>query len=540
MALERFFLQKFENCDFITKRKAQVFFYYSLFLLILLGLLLVLYTVMPISPELARKGYLGAAAIIVLVIMSLFFLRTGKLETAVWSYAVPTILVIIALRLINARAAPETAFTTYIFYMPYMIVYVAVFGKKWHVLLVTLLFTATNWIVWVLVKNAGSILDATSSTGIINSTMGFLTTGILAYSLISIVENYTIILRKDSEEASVKVERIKAALDTARSGLQTGETLMKEAGAMTKAASSIGAGIEAMRMDVSSLRTDVSSTASANEEVSRSAAVLTHSTEQYQSMTMRASSSVQEMTSSISVISDVSTKTRDSVESLARSISDGIQSASDSAVTIDSLISSGTNLQDVVSVITAISEQTNILAMNAAIEAAHAGESGKGFAVVAEEIRRLAEETASNTKTIADGLNNLFKEISKAEKANVSIDASFKGISAGIENTTAAFEDILNGVTSLSSGTKDITSAVNDVVSASREMTGSIRKINEMIDTNTASINSISEKSLRTLAGLESITLNYNDISSRSKSVNDLGMQSDAVFKALDESIRAI
>ena len=78
---------------------------------------------------------------------------------------------------------------------------------------------------------------------------------------------------------------------------------MKEAGAMTKAASSIGTGIETMRMDVVSLRTDVSSTASANEEVSRSAAVLTHSTEQYQSMTMRASSSVQEMTSSISVIS---------------------------------------------------------------------------------------------------------------------------------------------------------------------------------------------------------------------------------------------
>ena len=146
----------------------------------------------------------------------------------------------------------------------------------------------------------------------------------------------------------------------------------------------------------------------------------------------------------------------------------------------------------------------------------------------------------ANTKTIAYGLNNLFKEINKAEKANLSIDASFKGISAGIENTTAAFEDILVGVKSLSSGTQDITSAVNDVVSASREMTGSIRKINEMIVNNTTSINSISEKSLRTLSGLENITLNYNDIASRSKSVNDLGMQSDAVFKALDESIRAI
>ncbi len=540
MIISRFFLSKFDNKDFITKRKARVFLYYSGLMLILLSLLFLLYTVMPISPDLAKKGYIGALAISVLVIISLCFLRTGSLNLAVWSYAVPTIIVTILLRMINGPAAPETAFSTYIFYMPYLIVYVAVFGKKWHVIFVTFLFASTNWIVWAIVRDAGPALDATSSTGIINSTMGLLTTGVLSYSLISIVENYAVMLRSDADESAGKVERIKSALDTARSGLQTGETLMKEAESMTNAASVIGKGIETMRVDVNSLRNDVSSTASANEEVSRSAAVLSHSTEQYLSKTMHSSSAVAEMTASIGSIKEVCIKTRDSVESLAKSISDGIQSVQDSASTVDSLISSGTALQDVVSVITSISDQTNILAMNAAIEAAHAGESGKGFAVVAEEIRHLAEETAANTKTISDGLNNLFKEISKAEKANTNIDSAFKGISAGIEHTTSVFNDILAGMNNLASGTADINSSVSEVVSASKEMSNSILKINEMIEHNTASIKNINEKSLRTLSSLESITQNYNSITVHTNGVRDLGKQSDSVFKALDESIRAI
>lgn len=540
MDIRNQFIGPYENRDFITKSKATVFFYYSIFMFILLIMLIGLYTIMPISRELQIKGYLGAASIMVLVVVSMLFLRTGKLSLAVWSYALPTIIVVILLRFTNARPAPETAFTTYIFYMPYMIVYVAVFASRWHVAVVTLLFTSTNWGVWAMVRNAGAHLDATSTTGVINSTMGLLTTGILAYALINIVEKYTATLRKDAELAAGKVERIRNAMETASSGLQTGQKLMAEADSMTTAADSIGTAINEIRADVHTLRNNAASTAESNQEIAGSAVILTRSTDQYQSMTMQASSAIEEMTASIENITSITTRNRDSVESLAQSISGGIRSAEESAHTISSLIASSSALQDVVSVISEISSQTNLLAMNAAIEAAHAGDSGRGFAVVAEEIRRLAEQTAENTKTIADGLANLFTRIDETEKSNQGMNKAFKSISAEIRQTQSAFEEILTGMNDLSAGTRDINTAVSDVVTASREVTDSIRKINEMIAANTMSIEGISEKSEHALTNLEGITENFNDILARSATVQNLGRESDSVFKDLDNSIRAI
>jgi len=309
---------------------------------------------------------------------------------------------------------------------------------------------------------------------------------------------------------------------------------------MTGAAEAIGTAINEIRSDVLTLRNNAASTADSNQEIAQSAIVLTQSTDRYQSMTIQASSAIEEMTASIENITAVTTRNRDSVDSLARSISGGITSAEESAQTIASLIASSSDIQDVVSVISEISSQTNLLAMNAAIEAAHAGDSGKGFAVVAEEIRRLAEQTAENTKTIATGLSRLFTKIDETAENNQGMNTAFKSISTEIGHTQSAFEEILTGMSDLSAGTRDINSAVSDVVAASREVTDSIRKINEMIAANTGSIDGISEKSGHALTNLEGITENFKEILSRASTVQDLGRESDSVFKDLDSSIRAI
>lgn len=540
MGIENFFLSRFKDQDFIARSKARIFYYYSFFMLMLLGLLLLLYAIMPLDPDLARRGFIGGSAIVVLVLASLISLRSGKLETAVWVYALPTMLAVVGLRILNSRSSPETAFSTYVFYMPYLIVYAAVFGKRLHVVLVSIFFFATNWLVWVMAREASASLQSMLSTGIINSTMGILTTAVISYSLMSIVSKYMLILQNEARTAAEKLDRVRAAMAVAHDGLHVGSTLLTESKSMEAATGIIEEAVGAIRQEVDALHGEVDKSSISNTAIVNATEELTETTGRYQSITLQASAAVEQMTASIDSISAVSARNRDSVEGLVHSISTAIEVVDLSARTIAVLTTSSESLQDVVNVISAISNQTNLLAMNAAIEAAHAGDSGKGFAVVAEEIRRLAEETATNSRTISEGLTRFFQEISAAGAANKQIEEAFTRIGQQIELTRHAFEEILSGMHELSIGTTDINTAVSHVVSSSGLMSESITVMHEMINDNSRAIAAVRQKSAIVLNRLDTISYNFSDILTRSGMVRQLGQRSDTVIRDLDEAIRAI
>jgi methyl-accepting chemotaxis protein len=113
-----------------------------------------------------------------------------------------------------------------------------------------------------------------------------------------------------------------------------------------------------------------------------------------------------------------------------------------------------------------IASQTNLLSMNAAIEAAHAGEAGKGFAVVADEIRKLAESSAEQSKTISGVL----------KKIKGSIDKIIKGT----DNVLLKFEAIEGGVKTVSDQTQNIRSAMEEQEIGSRRILEVISALNEI------------------------------------------------------------
>ncbi|WP_413789094.1 methyl-accepting chemotaxis protein [Bacillus kandeliae] len=155
------------------------------------------------------------------------------------------------------------------------------------------------------------------------------------------------------------------------------------------------------------------------------------------------------------------------MNSIRASVQDGVSE-------IKKLNSHSVEIGQIISVITQISEQTNLLALNAAIEAARAGEHGKGFAVVADEVRKLAEES----KKSADQVASLITTIQQATAHSTSIiEKSEYEVKNGIQLTAEAgeaFMHILHSVEQVAAQIQEVSATAEEMSASSEEVTASV------------------------------------------------------------------
>ncbi len=179
------------------------------------------------------------------------------------------------------------------------------------------------------------------------------------------------------------------------------------------------------------------------------------------------SSTIEEMTANIVSVSDHSQAASRISEELNESIVQGSQAVKSSISCIEGILETSEQMNGLVHLIGKLAAQTNMLAMNAAIEAAHAGDKGLGFAVVADEVRKLAGNSAENTSYIAGNIHTLNEKVDQGVRTSREAGTILDSVLKMIEESAMLSSEIAAAMIEQKSGTDDLIRVVSDVVTSS-------------------------------------------------------------------------
>jgi methyl-accepting chemotaxis protein len=239
----------------------------------------------------------------------------------------------------------------------------------------------------------------------------------------------------------------------------------------------------------------------------------------------RSSSAIEEMLANIRSVTDTLVKNTANINSLAESSETGRVDLEKVVSDIQEIAKESEGLLEINSVMENISSQTNLLSMNAAIEAAHAGESGRGFAVVAGEIRKLAENSGKQSKTISSILKKIKVSIDTITKSTAVVLERFRAIEGDVKIVSNQELQIRSAMEEQETGSRDILEAINqlnsvtaEVKSASAEMT---KESGEMV-TESGKLKQVTEE---VAGGMDKLDTGVEQINTAVHRVNEISLE---------------
>ena len=291
------------------------------------------------------------------------------------------------------------------------------------------------------------------------------------------------------------------------------------------------------------LAASVSHTIMASDHITEKMEEVAHGTEQ-QSLASKESATamdemaigIQKVAQSANVVSEQSNSTVKEARIGEKSIEDTVKqmdlisnSVHNLSSTITLLGEKSQQIDEILKVITTISEQTNLLALNAAIEAARAGEHGKGFAVVADEVRKLAEQSRTSAKEITELIREIQTDTDNAVEA---MRIGTRDVENGLEivhHTGTIFNNILTASEAVAIQIEEMSAIAQEMSASSEQVSASVDEVARIATTNAENTHSIAVSTKEQSGALK-------DISNVSTNLNSLAVELQELIHKFDHN----
>ncbi|MDY7028676.1 MAG: methyl-accepting chemotaxis protein, partial [Spirochaetota bacterium] len=248
----------------------------------------------------------------------------------------------------------------------------------------------------------------------------------------------------------------------------------------------------------------------------------------------QSTASIEEMNASIKNVEEIAEKRKEASTQMVEATELGGQKVEYNNGLIEQNAEDAKEVENIITLINGIASQTNLLAMNAAIEAAHAGDAGRGFAVVAEEIRKFAESTNSNSKRIRLAIQNITRRIEEIYSGSGELLTAFEQIIAETRGSDDALSEISGSIQEISLGSNEIMKAMNSlniVTVQIQDRTGDIRT---SVSDTTSAIKKVYSIGNGVSAEIDELESEMHDIEHLINRVNSLNSENSKVIHELN------
>lgn len=366
-------------------------------------------------------------------------------------------------------------------------------------------------------------------TIIISLIVGYLTSLAISRPIGRVVDRLALITQRDltnqplesqsADETGRLVDSVNEMSETIRGLLvqinDVSDTVTGQSEELTQSAGEVTAGTEQIAVTMEELATGAESQANTASDLS---ATMSDFATKVDEATVggdhiqQSSNEVIELTNTGSQLMNSSTKQMDAIDRIVQ----------DAVTKVEGLDEHSQEISALVSVIQDIAEQTNLLALNAAIEAARAGEQGKGFAVVADEVRKLAEQSSNSvtditgivdqiqaeSSLVAESLRDGYKEVEEGTSQIITTSHTFEQISSALTNMGEQIDQVANNLTDIAENTGNVNRSVEEIAAISEEAA--------------AGVEETAASSQQANSAMEEISSSSQDLSKLAEQLNNL------------------